>query len=260
LFFTARNTTTKGKGKLKLEKLQKDWDSIARVDALWSILFAAEKKGGKWDVDEFFQNGVKEIEWLRKRITELGIEIKYRNALDFGCGAGRLTQAMADYFGHCYGIDISQTMIDMAVKYNKHGDKASYIVNSAEGLELFSSDFFDLIYSSITLQHIKPEYVKQYIREFLRTLKPGGLLVFQLINYLPLRYRLQPKRRLFTLLRKIGLPARFLFYRMDLSPIQMCYEPESEILDLIKESGCVKNIDRTKLDSGIVSNVYFITK
>jgi ubiquinone/menaquinone biosynthesis C-methylase UbiE len=245
---------------LKLEQLQKDWDSIAEVDAFWSILFAADKKGGKWDIDEFFQNGVKEIASLMNKIKELGINLKHENALDFGCGAGRLTQALSGYFGHCYGIDISQAMIDMAVKYNRHADKVSYSLNQTERLESFSGNFFDLIYTTITLQHMKPESAKKYIKEFLRVLKPGGLLVFQLIDYLPRRYRLQPKRRLFALLREFGFSARFLFYKMDLSPIRMCYEPEKEIVDLIQGSGRVLKIDRVKLESGIVSNTYFVAK
>ena len=37
-----------------------------------------------------------------------------------------------------------------------------------------------LVYSNIVLQHIHPHYSKQYLKEFLRVLKPGGMLVFQL--------------------------------------------------------------------------------
>jgi SAM-dependent methyltransferase len=45
---------------------------------------------------------------------------------------------------------------------------------------LFHDDFFDFIYTNIVLQHMRPEYSKAYLKEFLRVLSPGGLLVFQL--------------------------------------------------------------------------------
>ncbi|MGB2888943.1 MAG: class I SAM-dependent methyltransferase, partial [Candidatus Acidiferrales bacterium] len=39
---------------------------------------------------------------------------------------------------------------------------------------------FDFIYSSFTLQHMAPRYAKGYLREFMRVLAPGGVLVFNL--------------------------------------------------------------------------------
>ena len=35
-------------------------------------------------------------------------------ALDFGCGVGRLSQALADYFDRVVGADVSPTMIGLA--------------------------------------------------------------------------------------------------------------------------------------------------
>jgi SAM-dependent methyltransferase len=37
----------------------------------------------------------------------------------------------------------------------------------------------DMILSWITLQHMRPRFAREYIREFLRVLAPGGLLLFQ---------------------------------------------------------------------------------
>jgi len=70
-------------------------------------------------------------------------------------------------------------MIELARQYNRYGDKCTYCVNETDTLGFFRDDSFDFIYSSIVLQHIKPEYSKNYIREFLRVLAPGGIMVFQ---------------------------------------------------------------------------------
>ena len=71
-------------------------------------------------------------------------------------------------------------MIKLAGEYNSHGDRCRYYVNDSDDLKLLEDNTFDFIYSNIVLQHMKPEYSKRYIREFLRVLAPGGVLVFQI--------------------------------------------------------------------------------
>ena len=41
--------------------------------------------------------------WLR----ELHVQVRPGRALDFGCGVGRLTQALAGKFSECDGVDIA---------------------------------------------------------------------------------------------------------------------------------------------------------
>jgi SAM-dependent methyltransferase len=71
-------------------------------------------------------------------------------------------------------------MISQAKKFNRHKDRCVYLQNDRSDLVLFQDNFFDFIYTSIVLQHMRPEYSKAYLKEFLRVLSPGGLLVFQL--------------------------------------------------------------------------------
>ena len=46
---------------MSLERHQQDWERLAEVDALWAVLTAPGRKGGRWDVDEFFATGEAEI-------------------------------------------------------------------------------------------------------------------------------------------------------------------------------------------------------
>lgn len=124
--------------------------------------------------------GYKEIEAIMRYIEILGIEIPKRRALDFGCGVGRLTQALANYFDEVVGVDVAPSMLELAVKYNRYPDKCKYILNETDDLKIFSNCYFDFIYTNITLQHISPRYSKKYIREMIRILDPGGVLIFQL--------------------------------------------------------------------------------
>jgi SAM-dependent methyltransferase len=165
---------------MDIEDLQKNWDELGKVDPLWSILTEPDKKGNKWDTDDFYATGKREIDLVMEYVGSLGVDISHRKALDFGCGAGRLTQPLANYFDAVYGVDIAPSMIELAKRYNRHGDKCKYYVNDTDDLALFSDNSFDFIYTNITLQHMEPRYFRNYIREFLRTLGPDGLLIFQL--------------------------------------------------------------------------------
>jgi len=161
-------------------KLQENWECLAKTDPLWSILSDPEKKGGRWQLPEFFKTGEEEIAGLMSYLESLRIKIAHRKALDFGCGIGRLTQPLANFFDDVYGVDIAPTMIALANKYNHHGDKCKYYLNERDDLKLFPDGTFNLIYSNLTLQHMKKQYCLKYIEEFLRVLLDGGLLVFQL--------------------------------------------------------------------------------
>ncbi len=165
---------------MELAELQKHWHTYGKEDPLWAILTVPEFKGGKWDPDAFFQNGVQEIGEQMDIIHALGMELRHGRALDFGCGVGRLTQALCLHFDECHGVDIAPSMIEAARAFNRHGDKCHYHLNEADNLHLFADDQFDFIYTVIVLQHMQPAYSRRYLQEFMRILAPGGLLVFQL--------------------------------------------------------------------------------
>jgi ubiquinone/menaquinone biosynthesis C-methylase UbiE len=165
---------------LNLRGLRKHWDLFATSDPLWAILTNPDRKGSRWDVHEFFETGVREIEQSMQQVLALNPGLGKRRALDFGCGVGRLTQALARHFERVDGVDISASMIQQANAYNQHGSRCQYVVNQRSDLRIFPDQHFDFIYSSITLQHMPPRYSRRYIAEFMRVLAPGGAVLFQL--------------------------------------------------------------------------------
>jgi 2-polyprenyl-3-methyl-5-hydroxy-6-metoxy-1,4-benzoquinol methylase len=181
-----------------IQQLQRDWDGFGKDDPLWRVLSLPEKKG-KWGIEDFFQTGRDEIDGLMAYLSKLDLRVPGGRALDFGCGVGRLSQALANHFETVYGVDIAPSMIDFAKKYNKKGEKCQYVVNSSSDLRLFADGYFDFIYSNITLQHIPPKYSTSYISEFLRILKTGGVAVFQL----PAKKILVPVSNLFGMSKRV---------------------------------------------------------
>ena len=159
------------------------WDRHAAADPLWAVLAFPDKRGGRWSLQEFMKTGEREIALLFHRFAELQLAEPRGHALDFGCGVGRLTQALARRVERVAGADISPVMIDLARRLNHYPDRARYICTSETGLDTLPTASFQLIYSNIVLQHVPSEVSVSYLAEFFRLLGPDGLLVFQLPSH-----------------------------------------------------------------------------
>lgn len=165
---------------MKLDELQANWDKFGATDPLWGILAWPDKSENRWQIDEFFATGAAEIDGVLAYVAGLGLALRRGAALDFGCGVGRLSQALAAHFQSVAGVDISPEMIELAGRYNRHPQRCRYHLNASDDLKIFEPESFDFIYSNITLQHMQPRYSRAYMAEFLRLLAPGGVLVFQI--------------------------------------------------------------------------------
>lgn len=164
---------------MKLQKYQNDWENIGKQEPYWGILSHPEKRKGQWDLNDFFYSGELEIDALVKYLGELFELCDHNAALDFGCGVGRLTRRLAKYFNKVIGIDISNSMIELAAELNSGHSNCSFIHNPKDDLKIIDSNSIDFLYSHITLQHIPNKFKINYFSDFCRILSPGGLLVFQ---------------------------------------------------------------------------------
>ena len=207
--------------------MQRDRDDLARVDPLWAILAEPTRKDGRWELEEFFERGRRDVESVLEVASDLGAPRLRERALDFGCGVGRLTRALAPEFDECYGVDISPEMIRLARELNADRANCRFVVNAAPDLSLFESDTFDFVIAFLVLQHLRggEQAALGYVREFLRVTRPGGLVVFQLPASLPFP-SFQPRVRLYGLLRSVGLNADFLYRRAELDPMRMIAVPD----------------------------------
>jgi SAM-dependent methyltransferase len=160
-----------------LSAIRNAWNDLAERDALGAILTDPAKAGGGWSLAEFMATGLAEIDTVMKHLSAIGHSPEFGGiALDFGCGVGRLTQAMARQFAFCVGIDISRRMIETAESLNQH-EHCSYVAAGGPHLP-FDEGTFSFIYSNIVLQHVPHKFAIGYLQEFERVLKPGGILLF----------------------------------------------------------------------------------
>jgi cyclopropane fatty-acyl-phospholipid synthase-like methyltransferase len=160
-----------------VDKLRKGWNRRAKDNPFYYILTKPEFVHSP-DAEIFFRSGEKEISELLSSVDTLGLKLGKKTALDFGCGVGRLTLALAKYFDGCVGVDVSDQMITFARGFNKFPNKVTYLLNLEPDLSVFETSTFDFVVSLGVLQHIPPELQRRYIADFARILRPGGVAVF----------------------------------------------------------------------------------
>jgi 2-polyprenyl-3-methyl-5-hydroxy-6-metoxy-1,4-benzoquinol methylase len=221
---------------MRLSQTRRHWNRLARTDPLWAVLTEPGKRGNRWQVDEFFANGrhivAAELAGVRARYPAL----RTGTALDFGCGVGRLSQALAGHFQSVTGIDISEQMLALARTHNQQGDRVRYLHNPHPDLRLLPGGSFDFVYSLITLQHMEPAYARRYIAEFVRVAAPGGVIFFQL----PATTASPPRPRPFTLwpdtlARRLW---RWTKRQLAIEPVmEMHAMPRGEVESLLRAAG-----------------------
>lgn len=219
---------------------RRDWEELSALDPYWAILSDSQRRFGGWDADSFAHNGVEAVALVIADGARFSLPRERRTALDFGCGAGRLTLVLAREFEQCLGLDISELMVAEARQRAAATGVANCTFDVHDGATLagIGGDSFDLVVSRLVLQHVASAEAKaRYIAELVRVLRPGGLLALQLPSRMPPLRRLQPRPRAYGLLRHIGVPPATLYYRLHLHPIRMTALPCARVTAVIETAG-----------------------
>ncbi len=172
--------TTESETSGEIDDVSRTWTRLGRDDPMWAVLTDRRKSRNRWSTEDFLATGVDEIRTVLDRVERLGLEAGRGRALDFGCGAGRLSYGLAAAgFAEVLGCDISPTMLDKAREIVPH-PACRFVQVTGTDLAAVETDSVDLIYSCRVLQHMPPVLAHGYIREFWRVAGPGALVVFQM--------------------------------------------------------------------------------
>ena len=155
-------------------------DKLVSSDSTWSAVL----QSGREDLSRAMQ------------ITGMKIGSD-RDAVEVGCGLGRMSASLADQFGVVVGVDIAPRLIKEARRRNEH-PRVSFEVADGIHLRPESITQCDTVFSYEVFYYINPSALTTYFQDVFQLLRSGGELVFQL-NLEPLRWT----TRMSFLLRKI---------------------------------------------------------
>ena len=165
---------------VRIRLVRNTWERLARLDPYWAIVNRPEWRRNRTELDRFFADGRALIERQLAQAAAVVPDFPTGRALDFGCGVGRLSAALAAQFREVVGVDISASMIALARRHHAGVGNLVFVRYTRPDLKVFASGEFDLVYSLITLQHVPRTLIRDYLGEFARVCRSGGLLLFQL--------------------------------------------------------------------------------
>lgn len=160
-------------------RLRQAWDQRARENAKHYIATLQPE----WTDADFFASGQATVDG--HILTDLenicqGRNPKDMRVLEIGCGAGRITRALANLFGEVHAVDISGEMIARAREALQNHLNAHVYLNNGIDLSPLPDEPFDFAFSLYVFQHIPSyEIIESYISEVSRLLRPGALFKFQ---------------------------------------------------------------------------------
>lgn len=167
----------------QLAKMREDWDARARENAKHYVQTAKTD----WTDEAFYASGEQTVtEEIKTDMINIcqGKDPKQMRVLEIGCGAGRVTRALANLFGEVYAVDVSGEMIEQARLGLKDHPNAHVFQNNGKDLSVIPDFGFDFAFSTIVFQHIpSKEVIETYVREVHRLLRPGALFKFQVQGY-----------------------------------------------------------------------------
>jgi len=160
-------------------KMRAEWDERARQNARHYVATANEQ----WSDEDFYRSG--EMTVQHEILTDMGNicqgkDPRQMKVLEIGCGAGRITRALAKLFGEVYAVDVSGEMVRLAQQAVSDLPNAHVFQNNGMDLSVIDGVEMDFAFSEIVFQHISSvEIIENYVREVYRLLRPGALFKFQ---------------------------------------------------------------------------------
>lgn len=216
-----------------LAALGRDWTTLGEEDPLWAVYVDPAKRGGRWDVGEFMATGQREIQDAVADLDRLKLCARRDSALDFGCGVGRLTAALSEHFDAVTGVDISAPMLSHAERLHAGNERCTFVRNDSADLSAFADGSFDLVYSSIVLQHMPRELSDGYLREFVRLVRPGGAIAI----VVPQRHLRTPRGLIYAYAPR-ALVAWLQKTAFDFpAPMRMHLVPAAHVRDVVEPLG-----------------------
>lgn len=154
-----------------------EWRDIARAPNLYYHILSLPGREAGLTAEDFYATGESDWQdfsgqWLHY-CPGLG-----GSCIEIGCGAGRITRALAASFQSVVALDVSADMISLAREVCPPSVEFQQVNGAVIPAETGSAD---ALFSVLTLQHLDGfEAVRGYLAEAHRVLRGGGSLMVDL--------------------------------------------------------------------------------
>lgn len=164
-----------------------DWEEWGSSDPYFGVLSSSQFRRQNLSQkarDAFFLSGKEHVDLVFGTIRRVfDSEFSPQHTLDFGCGVGRLLIPLARSSSHAVGVDVSKSMLREArINCDRHHVDNVVFVQSDDALSAVTGEF-DLIHSSVVLQHIAWSRGKGLIDVLLKRVRPGGMIALQFYHH-----------------------------------------------------------------------------
>jgi SAM-dependent methyltransferase len=233
------------------DRVRRAWESLGNDRPFHSVLTQDRYLPSQFSdaAAEFWQSGEVEAWDLAGHLAGLGlVRLEDAVALEFGCGVGRVAIPLAAIARSVIAYDISERHLEFARKRAAALGRANMQIIAIGGGLPADFEPCDVFYSRLVLQHSPPPIIGEVIRRLIRSLKQGGVGVFQVPTYC-VGYR-------FSIAESLRSPIKL---DMDMH----CY-PQASLFSLIADEGArlihVRDDDAPGRRDLFVSNTFVITK
>ena len=163
---------------VRVRRMRDLWNAQSRQSRLGYI---SHLRSGAWDQQEFELVGDRFVARMLERFEEFGsVPLSESAVLEIGCGVGRFLRPLSSRFSQVTGVDISEEMLQAAREYCRDSPNVRLVLNDGTGLREIKDASVDYVVSAGVFQHITDfDVIVNYLREAIRVLKPGGILLFQ---------------------------------------------------------------------------------
>ncbi|MCX8134488.1 MAG: class I SAM-dependent methyltransferase [Roseococcus sp.] len=163
------------------------WSQVGRSAPHWSVLteerFLPERFAEHRAA--FFASGEWDAQVLDATLARAGrMREEFVHCVEYGCGVGRATVALAVRFARVTGLDVSRPHLDLARQELAGRGIANVRLAEVTPAALMPAEDYDLWYSHIVLQHNPPPVVMAILRRAFLRLRPGGMAVFQVPTWI----------------------------------------------------------------------------
>jgi len=233
-----------------LDRIAVAWREYGESEPFWSVSTNEQFRAGSAaaHLESLYASGQATADSVMAALCRNGAAIeRIEHCLDFGCGVGRITLALAQRFRKVSGLDISEGHLREARKRaaSRGIRNASFRAYSSLD-EIASLPSYDLLVSFIVLQHNPPPVIRETLRRLLARLNPNGYAVFQVPIYIR-DYQFSVREYLSS----------------EQPQMEMNALPQPDVHTTLREAGCILLEVREDLwvaHPGMVSQTFIVKK